>query len=272
MKILFIGDIVGKPGRRMMAAHLPALLQERGVDFSVANVENAAGGFGITPAVADELFDLGLHAFTSGNHVWDQREGLSLIASDPRSLRPANYPPDVPGRGLRVFQTSNGTPVGVLNLLGRVFLPALDCPFRVGAEAVARLRAETPIILVDIHAEATSEKISLAWHLDGKVSAVIGTHTHVQTADEWILPGGTAFLSDAGMTGPSHSVIGVKRQGAIKRFLTGLPQKFETATGPAQLNGVLVTVDPKTGKAEAIERIQIRETEGEAKSDPGGGT
>ena len=246
MKVLFIGDIVGKPGRRMVAAHLPSLLKGQGVNFCVANVENAAGGFGITPAIADELFDLGLHVLTSGNHIWDQREALSLVASDPRLLRPANYPPDVPGRGARVFRIPGGTPIGVLNLCGRVFLPPLDCPFRVGAEAVARLRAETTVVLVDFHAEATSEKAALAWHLDGKVSAVIGTHTHVQTADERIFPGGTAFLSDAGMTGPSLSVIGVKREAAIQRFLTGLPHKFETATGPAQLEGVVITLDRKS--------------------------
>lgn len=260
VRILFVSDIVGKPGRRILKERLPGLLDERGVDFCVANGENAAGGVGITAEVAEELFALGVHVVTSGNHVWHKRELFDLIPYEPRILRPANYPPGSPGRGARVFEASNKVRVGVLNLLGRVFSPlGLDCPFRTALEHVEKLREETPVILVDMHAEATSEKIAMGWYLDGQVSAVLGTHTHVQTSDERILPGGTAYLTDVGMTGPWISVIGVKREPAIQRFLTALPQRFEPASGPAQINAAFLTVDGDTGRALTLERVRIEE-------------
>ncbi|MFQ5912292.1 MAG: TIGR00282 family metallophosphoesterase [Nitrospinota bacterium] len=260
VRILFISDIVGKPGRRILRERLAESMAEHNVDFCVANGENAAGGVGLTGEVADELFRVGVQVLTSGNHIWGKREILDLIPVEPRILRPANYPPGTPGRGAHVYQASRGVRVGVLNLFGRVFSPfPLDCPFRAATEQVERLRAETPVILVDMHAEATSEKIAMGWFLDGQVSAVLGTHTHVQTCDERILPGGTAYITDVGMTGPWVSVIGVKRDLAIQRFLTALPQRFEPASGPAQLNAVFLTVDGETGRALSIERIRIEE-------------
>ena len=260
VKILFVSDIVGKPGRRILRERLPALLDEFQVDFCIANGENAAGGVGLTPDVADELFGLGIHVLTSGNHIWNKREILDLIPHEPRILRPANYPPGTPGRGAYVYEASNQVRVGVLNLFGRVFIPfSSDCPFRTATEHIEKLRRETAVIVVDMHAEATSEKIAMGWYLDGRVSAVLGTHTHVQTSDERILPGGTAFLTDVGMTGPWVSVIGVKREAAIQRFLTAVPQRFETASGPAQLNAVFLSVDGDSGRALKIERIRAEE-------------
>ncbi len=230
------------------------------MDFCVANGENTAGGLGLTAEVADELFGLGVHVLTSGNHIWNKREIFDLIPHEPRILRPVNYPSGAPGRGAGVFEASNRIRVGVLNLMGRVFIPfSLDCPFRAASEHVEKLRQETNVIVVDMHAEATSEKVAMGWFLDGEVSAVLGTHTHIQTADERILPGGTAYLSDVGMTGPWTSVIGVKREPVIQRFLTGLPQRFEPAAGPAQINAAFLTVDSASGKALTIERIRIDE-------------
>jgi metallophosphoesterase (TIGR00282 family) len=255
LKVLFIGDIVGRPGRRAVESLLPGLRNRWEPDLVVANGENAAGGIGLTRPVANELFALGIDVLTSGNHIWDKKDADELVEDCRRILRPANYPPGTPGRGAGVFETAAGRKVGIVNLQGRVFMLAIDCPFRAGARLVAELRAETPVVLVDIHAEATSEKIALAWHLAGAATAVLGTHTHVQTADERILERFTAAISDVGMTGPYDSVIGVRKELSIARFLTQLPQRFEVAGGPLMLNGVLIEADETTGAATAIHRI-----------------
>jgi 2',3'-cyclic-nucleotide 2'-phosphodiesterase len=254
MNLLFIGDVVGRPGRRAVGQWLPALRREVEADFVVVNGENSAGGFGITPEIFEELTAAGADVVTGGNHIWHTREAPALLDGEPRLLRPANYPAGAPGRGAGVFP-AGGARVGVLNLEGRVFMEPLGSPFECGRDEVERLRADTPVILVDMHAEATSEKAALAWHLDGRVSAVVGTHTHVQTADERILPGGTAFITDAGMTGPRDSVIGMSREIVLQRFLTQIPARFEVAGGPAQLNGVLIEVDAATGRALGIRRV-----------------
>ncbi len=257
VKLLFIGDIVGKPGRQAVSRELHRLVDRYLVDLVIANGENAAGGFGITEETANDLYKCGIHLLTSGNHVWDKKESLDFINHEERLLRPANYPEGTPGRGSAFLMTAGGVKVAVLNLEGRVFMNNLDCPFRTAEREIDRLRIETPIILVDFHAEATSEKASLGWYLDGQVSAFIGTHTHVQTADERILPGGTAFLSDAGMTGAFDSVIGVKKEEAITKFLTQLPVKFDMAKNNLRLNGVVIEVDEQSGKALSIERINL---------------
>ena len=258
MQILFIGDIVGRPGRRVVRELLPGVVKEHGVELVIANAENAAAGFGITRDTVDELLECGIHLFTTGNHVWDKREVLGFIDEYPTLLRPANYPEGCPGIGHTVVKTAAGTPVAVVNLAGRVFMHPSDCPFRTAQALVEKIRRETPIILVDIHAEATSEKQALGWFLDGKVSAVLGTHTHVQTADEVVLPGGTAYLSDAGMTGPHNSIIGIEKEMIIDRFLTGMPCRFEVARGDVRLQGAVVSVDPQTGKAHSIKRVNLR--------------
>lgn len=261
MNILFIGDVVGKPGRRILAQMLPALRRDVGADLVIANGENSAGGFGITPETLDDLLRAGVDVVTGGNHTWQAREIYTLLDSSPHILRPANYPPGTPGRGSGIFRSSGRAPgsVAVLNLEGRIFMQPLDSPFTVAREEAERLRRETPVIVVDMHAEATSEKIALGWYLDGRVSAVIGTHTHVQTADERILLEGTAFISDAGMTGPRDSVIGMSRDEVLQRFLTQLPVRFDVAPGPAQLNGVVVEVDERTGLSRRIERVSRTE-------------
>jgi metallophosphoesterase (TIGR00282 family) len=256
VRILFVGDVHGKPGRRIVAERLPGLRRAYGVDAVIANGENAAGGAGLTASVAAELFAAGVDAITGGNHIWQNREAYDLLDSDPRVLRPANYPPGVPGRGAAVITAPGGATVGVLNLQGRVFMMSIDDPFRVGREQAALLRRSAPVVVVDFHAEATSEKVAMGWYLDGAVSAVIGTHTHVQTADERILPGGTAYISDAGMTGPRDGIIGMAREAILDRFLTQLPVRFEVAPGPVQLNAVLLAVDAD-GRATAIERVQL---------------
>jgi metallophosphoesterase (TIGR00282 family) len=258
MKILFIGDIVGKPGRRALQLFLKKLQAQHGVALTIANGENAAGGFGITPSVADELFKLGIDVITSGNHIWDKKEILPYITKENRLLRPLNYPPGTPGFGSVVISTRDGTRVGVLNLTGRVFINPADCPFRSASKEIETMFAETAVRIVDFHAEATSEKISLGRFLDGQASAVIGTHTHVQTADEQLLPSGTAYITDVGMTGPSESVIGVKTEIVIRRFLTGIHEKFDTATQLPQFQAVLLDIDPATGRAEGISRISLR--------------
>ena len=258
VNILFIGDIVGKPGRRILAQMLPDLRREYAVDLVIANGENSAGGFGITRETFEEIVACGVDVVTGGNHTWQAREVLVLLDSDLRLLRPANYPPGTPGRGGGVFRPSKGrssSGVAVLNLEGRVFMEPLDSPFRVGWEQVELLRRETSLIVIDIHAEATSEKAALAWYLDGRVSAVVGTHTHVQTADERILPNGTAFITDVGMTGPRDSIIGMGREEVLQRFLTLLPTRFDVAKGPAQLNAVLLDIDDAGGRARAIQRV-----------------
>ena len=257
MRVLFIGDIVGKPGREQVAQHLSAVKREHGVVLTIANAENAAAGFGITPSVAEELFGLGVDLLTSGNHVWDKKEVEGFIAGEHRLLRPANYPEEAPGAGVTLWER-DGLRVGVLNLQGRVFLPPIDCPFRVADRHLAMLREATPLIIVDFHAEASSEKQAFAYYVDGRVSAVVGTHTHVQTADEQILPGGTAYITDVGMTGPRHSVIGIAPEDAIRRFLTQMPTRFTVATGAAGiLSAVLLDLDEATGRARAITRLLL---------------
>jgi hypothetical protein len=258
VRIAFLGDVNGRAGRQMIRAHLPRLIAERGIDFAVANVENAADGFGVTPDLAEELLGCGLDCLTSGNHIWDKQEILDYIPSQPRLLRPHNYPRGVPGSGIYLGESPAGVTVAVVNLMGRVFMPPCDNPFEAIESALPRLSQRARIILVDMHAEATSEKTAMGWHLDGRVSAVVGTHTHVQTADETVLPGGTAYITDLGMTGAHDSVIGIDKGLALKKFLTGLPVRFTTARRDPRLCGVLLEVDDATGRARAIERLQIR--------------
>jgi len=257
LNILFIGDIVGRAGRLALASRLNRLIDLNNVDLVVANGENAAAGFGLTPDIARELFDLGVDVITSGNHIWDKKEIYPWLDSQPKLLRPANYPDGAPGRGAGIFTTNAGTKVGVLNLEGRVFMNALECPFRKADVLVEELRRQTPVILVDFHAEATSEKVALGHYLDGRVSIVVGTHTHVQTADERVLPGGTAYISDAGMTGSRDAVIGIRKELAIERFLTQLPVRFEVAKRDVVLCGALFTVDEEAGYATGVERIFV---------------
>lgn len=256
MKVIFVGDVVGRPGRRALAAVLPQLVSRHGADLVVANGENAAGGLGLTQETALELLRAGARILTTGNHVWKKKEFTEFLDSDSRVLRPANYPPGTPGRGHAIVTTTGGTAVGIINLAGRTFMEPLDCPFRVGRELVESLKEKCSVILVDFHAEATSEKVAMGWFLDGKVTAVLGTHTHVQTADERILPGGTAYITDVGMSGPVNSVIGVKKDLIIERFLLQIPLKFEVASGPVVLGGVVVEADDDTGRAVGITRIQ----------------
>jgi 2',3'-cyclic-nucleotide 2'-phosphodiesterase len=258
MKILFIGDIVGKPGRRAVRELLPALVGGRAIDLVIANCENAAAGFGITRDIVEELYDLHIDVLTSGNHVWDKKEAVEFIDDYEALLRPANYPAGVPGAGSVLMPTAAGDYVGVLNLAGRIFMQPIDCPFVGAKKALIQLQAKTKVIIVDIHAEATSEKKALGWYLDGDVSAVLGTHTHVQTADNEILPRGTAYISDVGMTGPFDSVIGIKKDTIIQKFLTQIPNRFDVAKGDIRLQGVLLDIDPATGRAEAIERISVK--------------
>ena len=257
MNVLFVADIFGSPGRRAVRDLVPELVTSMGIDFLIANVENAASGFGVTKEIIEEMKGLGVEAMTSGNHIWDRKEALPLLDQEPLLLRPHNYPPGVPGRGVHIFKTKAGVSVGILNLMGRVFMRELDCPFRAADREVALLRELTPNIIVDFHAEATAEKIALAYYLDGRVSAVLGTHTHVQTADERILSGGTGFITDAGMTGPHDSIIGVRKEQAIQKFLNLLPTRFEPATGDTKLQGVILDIDDSNGRCRHIERISI---------------
>jgi metallophosphoesterase (TIGR00282 family) len=256
MRILMVGDVYGEPGRAALAKLLPGIKQEHQIALTVANVENAAGGFGITPTLGKWFLDQGVDVMTSGNHIWDKKEVVPYIGKENLLLRPANYPSGTPGTG---FITVKSGPyrIGVLNLMGRVFMNPIDCPFRKADEVVAELRRETAIILVDMHAEATSESLAMGWYLDGRVSAVVGTHRHVQTADERVLPGGTAYITDLGLTGPTDGVIGVDRDQIIQRFLTQMPMRFETAKGPAALSGAVITVDPETGRASDIRRLRL---------------
>jgi 2',3'-cyclic-nucleotide 2'-phosphodiesterase len=257
VRILFIGDIFGKPGREIAKRAIPALVEQRDIDFVIANVENSAAGFGVTGDIADTILGYGVDAMTSGNHIWDKKEVLDYVPRQPKLLRPANFPAGVPGRGSYLGRTRTGEPVGVINLMGRIFMAPLDDPFAVAIREIEALRAKARVIIVDFHGEATSEKVAMGWHLDGRVTAVFGTHTHVQTADERILPKGTACLTDVGMTGPHDSIIGVTVEAALSRFLNGMPAKFEAATGPGRLNAVVVTADPATGKATAVERLNL---------------
>jgi 2',3'-cyclic-nucleotide 2'-phosphodiesterase len=263
-RILFIGDIMGKPGRELLRRGLAALVEAYDIDLVLANGENSAAGFGVTPDIAKTLYEYGVDAMTSGNHIWDKKEVQEYIGGEPRLLRPANFPAGVPGRGRGVYRTRRGEAVGVVNVMGRVFMAPLDDPFAVVLKEIEALRAETRVVIVDMHAEATSEKIAMGWHLDGRATAVLGTHTHVQTADARVLPRGTAYITDVGMTGPHDSIIGIDTAVALGKFVTGMPAKFEVATGNPRLNAVVVTADPATGRASAIDRISLSDEELEA--------
>ena len=256
MNILAVGDIFGEPGRTALARLLPGLRQQHAIDFCVVNVENAAGGFGVTPPMARQFLAEGADVLTSGNHIWDKREIVEYIARENLLLRPANFPLGTPGVG-HITVKCGPHKVAVLNLMGRVFMLPLDCPFRKADEIVPELRRETPIVLVDMHCEATSESQAMGWYLDGRVSAVVGTHRHVQTADERVLPGGTAYITDLGMTGPTDGVIGVDRDVILQRFLQQMPVRFEPAKGPAALHGAVVSVDPDSGRALDIRRLRV---------------
>jgi 2',3'-cyclic-nucleotide 2'-phosphodiesterase len=258
MKILFVGDIVGKQGRRAVHELLPRLIAAHGVDFVIGNCENAAAGFGVTRDVVEELYANRIDVLTSGNHIWDKKEVLEFMEDYETLLRPANFPHGVPGWGSVVMPTARGVSVGVVNLMGRVFMRPLECPFRTAEREIAALKRKTPIVVVDMHAEATSEKQALGWFLDGRASVVVGSHTHVQTADERVLPNGTAYITDAGMTGPFDSVIGVRKEAILERFLTQMPNKFEVAKGDIRLQGIIAEVDEGTGRSTGIERLNVK--------------
>jgi 2',3'-cyclic-nucleotide 2'-phosphodiesterase len=256
MRILFIGDIVGSPGREMLAKHLAEIVARERADLVIINGENSAAGFGITPKIADELLALGADVITGGNHSWDKKEIQEYIPNEPRLLRPANFPKS-PGRGLYVGTSRGGVRYAVLNLQCRVFMAPLDCPFRTADAELAKIPSDVKIIFADMHAEATSEKQAMGWYLDGRVSVVVGTHTHVATADERVLPNGTAFITDVGMTGPHESVIGMDRGAMVKRFLDSMPTKFEVAIGDVRINGVIADIDDSTGRARSIARVRV---------------
>jgi metallophosphoesterase (TIGR00282 family) len=256
LTVICVGDIFGEPGRRAVQALLPKLRKQHDADLAIVNVENAAAGFGVTPQIARGVLEHGADVMTSGNHIWDKKEIIEYIAKENLLLRPANFPAGTPGAGSIVVKAGPHK-VGVLNLMGRVFLPNLDCPFRKADEEIERLRQETSIVVVDMHCEATSESQAMGWYLDGRVSAVVGTHRHVQTADERILPNGTAYITDLGMTGPTNSIIGVDPALALQRFLTQMPNRFEPAKGPAALSGAVIRIDPETGRGLSIERLRV---------------
>jgi metallophosphoesterase (TIGR00282 family) len=256
MKILFIGDIVGKPGRRAVRELLPGIVEERRIDFVIANCENAAAGLGVTADILEELYGVGIDILTSGNHIWDKKEVMEWVDDCQRLLRPANYPDGAPGQGSVVMPTRGGVHIGVINLAGRVFMHPLDCPFRTADREIDKMKKKAHTILVDMHAEATSEKIAMGWYLEGRVTAVLGTHTHVQTADERILPGGTAYITDVGMTGPFDSVIGIRKEAILRRFLLQIPVKFDVAKRDIRLQGVIVEVAPD-GRAHCVERLNV---------------
>ena len=258
MRILFIGDIVGSPGRHIVRERLTDIVGQQKLDLVIANAENAASGFGITPRLAEELLAVGVDVLSGGNHIWDRKEILDYFPHQPRLLRPANYPEGTPGRGLYVGTARNGTRYAVLNLQGRVFMASIDCPFRTADRELKLVPPDVKIIIVDMHAETTSEKQALGWYLDGRASAVIGTHTHVVTADEQVLPGGTAYITDVGMTGPHDSVIGMDKAGILRRFLDGLPARFEVASADVQMNAVRLDVEESSGHARSIERLRFR--------------
>ena len=257
MKILFVGDIVGRAGRKILREHLSEVQRQNQIDFTIVNVENAAGGFGITPTLTQEILAYGVDVMTSGNHIWDKKEIVDYFSKEPRLLRPANYPPGTPGAYRCIAESPAGIPVAVINLQGRVFMPVIDCPFQMVEREIPKLARKTPVIIVDFHAEATSEKMAFGWFLDGKVSALIGTHTHVPTADARILPKGTAYISDVGMTGSYESVIGMKIKGSLSRFLTGVPSHFEAETKSPRFSSVIVDVDESSGNARSIRRLEL---------------
>ncbi|MGC4081608.1 MAG: TIGR00282 family metallophosphoesterase [Vicinamibacterales bacterium] len=254
-RLLFIGDIVGRPGRDLVRRGVAALRDYHQVDLVIANAENAAAGFGITRDLGEQILDAGVDVMTSGNHIWDKREAIDYIGIEPRLLRPVNFPSGVPGNGSYVARTAAGVNVGVINAMGRVFMLNIDDPFAGVLREIEKVKERARIVFVDFHAEATSEKVAMGWHLDGRVTAVVGTHTHVQTADERILPKGTAYLTDVGMTGPHDSVIGVEVEPALSRFVNAMPTRFETASGNPRLNGVVIDADEQTGRAVDIERV-----------------
>ena len=258
MKILFVGDIVGSPGRKIVHDRLADILAQREIDLCIANGENSASGFGITPRLAEELFASGIEVLSGGNHIWDRKEIIDFFPHQPRLLRPANFPEGSPGKGVYLGHTKKDTPYAVLNLQGRTFMAPLDDPFRTAISELAKIPKDVKVIVVDMHAEATSEKQAMGWYLDGKVSAVLGTHTHVPTADNHVLPGGTAYITDVGMTGPHDSVIGMEKAGIMQRFLDAMPAKFAVAEGDVQMNTVLIDVDEATGRARSIDRVNYR--------------
>ena len=258
MNILFIGDIFASAGRNAVAGCLQEIISSHHIDLAVANAENAAGGFGLTPLVTEELLSMGLDVLTSGNHIWDKEEAIALIERDQRVVRPVNFPPGAPGRGFGVFTTGAGERLAVVSVLGRIFMTPYDCPFRAMESVLEKLGSSTRVIFVDFHAEATSEKMALAWYLDGRVSAIVGTHTHVQTADERIFPRGTAYLTDAGMTGPHDSVIGVRKELALRRLMQQMPVRYQPADADLRLHGILIEVDAGSGRATSVERIGLR--------------
>lgn len=257
MNILFIGDIFASAGRNIVAGHLQEIITTRHIDLAVANAENAAGGFGLTPLVAEELLSLGLDVLTSGNHIWDKRELIDYIPRQERLLRPANYSSDLPGRGVYVTKARNGITCAIINLQGRTHMPITDCPFRQADRILGELSSEVKVRLVDFHAEATSEKMAMGWYLDGRVTALLGTHTHIATADTRILPGGTAYQSDVGMTGPYDSIIGVEKPAVLRRFLTALPVRMEAAKGGVELHAAIVEADEQTGRAVSLRRLTV---------------
>lgn len=258
LKILILGDIVGKPGRNILMTKLSGIQAEYGIDFTIANAENAAGGRGLTRNVMNDLIAAGVEVMTMGNHVWDNKDIFNFVDDEERLIRPANYPGDCPGQGYHVYTAGFNTKIAVINVSGRVFLPALDCPFKVLDDILEDLNGKADYIIVDFHAEATSEKLALAYYLDGRVSAVVGTHTHIQTADESILPEGTAYITDLGMTGPQESILGMEKDIVIQKFLTGRPARFEVAKGKAQIQGIIVEVDDTANKVLDIKRVSLK--------------
>jgi metallophosphoesterase (TIGR00282 family) len=260
VKLLMIGDIVGRPGRTIVREKLPVLKRELDIDFVIANAENAAGGNGITEKIKQELIISGIDFLTMGNHVWDNKDVFNFIEEEQKIIRPANYPVQTPGKGHQLVELENGIVIGILNISGRVFMNPLDCPFRTADVVLDKMRDLTNVIIVDFHAEASSEKVAMGWYLDGRASLVAGTHTHIQTADERILPNGTAYITDIGMTGPKDSILGIEKELVVKKFLSQLPVRFEVAKGPVQLNGVVVEIDISSGKAKSIKRVNISES------------
>jgi len=260
MKILFVGDIVGKPGRLAVRELIPDIISQYSIDFVIGNCENAAAGFGVTREVVEELYDSNIHVLTSGNHIWDKKEIREFVEDYETLLRPANYPEGAPGRGSVVMPDAAGINVGVINLMGRIFMAPLECPFRIAEKEIEKLKRKARVIVVDVHAEATSEKEALGWYLDGRVSAVVGTHTHVQTADERILPEGTAYITDVGMTGPFNSIIGIRKDVVLERFLTQVPNKFVVAKDDVRLQGIILDIDEASGRARDIQRLTVNLT------------
>lgn len=258
MLILFVGDIVGSPGRQILKDHLADIVEQRNIDLAIVNCENAASGFGITPRLAEELFSAGADVLTGGNHIFDRKEVIEYFPQQPRLLRPANFPGGLPGSGLYIGNSRHGVPYAVLNLQGRTFMAPLDCPFRAAERELTRIPSGVKAVVVDMHAETTSEKQAMGWFLDGKVSGVIGTHTHVATSDAHVLPKGTAFITDVGMTGPHDSIIGMTKEPIIQRFLTSLPSRFEVAEGDVQMHAVVIDVDEASGRARSIEALVVR--------------